>query len=100
MNIRANWRDYLFNGDRVNFTGPDSTTVSIGEFVPSTLKVDLTANYRITQNTSVYISARNIFEKGNNKQRYDALGIYPAYARWDDYRETGVQITMGINGKF
>ncbi len=100
LTIRANWRDYVFNGDKVAFTHTDGTTVGIGEFVPATLKVDVSASYRITENTSVYVSARNVLEEGNDKQRYDALGIYPAYARWDDYRDTGVQITFGVNGRF
>ena len=100
VNVRANWRDYVFNGDKATFTQPDGTRVGIGEFIPSTLKVDVSANYQLTPRTSLYLSARNILEEGNDKQRYDALGIYPAYARWDDYRDTGVQITFGVSGRF
>ncbi len=105
LQIRANWRDYVFNGDKASFRldldGDGTTdTISIGEFVPAALKVDVSASYRVTENTSVYLSARNVLEEGNDKQRYDALGIYPAYAQWDDYRDTGVQITLGVNGRF
>lgn len=100
VNIRANWRDYVFNGDKATFVMSDGTRVGIGEFVPAALKVDVSANYQLTPKTSLYISARNILEEGNNKQRYDALGVYPAYARWDDYRDTGVQITFGVSGRF
>ena len=99
MNIRANWRDYVFNGNAASFT-LDGNSVSIGSFIPSTLKVDVSANYRISENTSIYVSARNILEEGNDRQRYDALGVYPEYAQWDDYRDTGVQITVGVTGKF
>jgi iron complex outermembrane receptor protein len=98
--VRANWRDYVFNGDKASFTQPDGSLIAIGEFIPAALKVDVTASYNLTKNTSIYLSARNVLEEGNDKQRYDALGIYPAYARWDDYRDTGVQITIGVSGRF
>ena len=100
LNVRGAWRDYVFNGDKATFTMADGTRVGIGEFVPSALKIDVIANYQLTKRTSIYVSARNILEEGNDKQRYDALGLYPAYARWDDYRETGVQFTMGVKGTF
>jgi len=100
LNVRGAWRDYVFNGDKASFTLTDGTKVSIGEFVPSALKVDVIANYQLTKRTNLYVSARNILEAGNDKQRYDALGLYPAYARWDDYRQTGVQFTCGIKGTF
>lgn len=105
LSVRANWRDYVFNGDKATFSMPnpnggDPISVGIGEFIPATLKVDVSASYQITKNTSIYMSARNILEEGNDKQRKDALGIYPAYARWDDYRDIGVQITFGVSGSF
>jgi TonB-dependent receptor len=100
VNVRANWRDDVFQGDAASFRLPDGTNVGIGSFVPATLRVDVTASYNLTEKTSIYVSARNILEEGNDKQRYDALGLYPAYARWDDYRDTGVQITMGVSGRF
>lgn len=100
LSVRAAWRDYVFNGDKFTFTDTNGDSISVGEFIPASLKVDVSASYRLTEKTSVYISARNVLEEGNDKQRYDALGIYPNYARWDDYRDTGVQITIGVNGKF
>ena len=105
VTVRANWREDVFNRNVASFsfdTDGDGTneSVAIGEFTPSFLKVDVSANYKLTNNTSIYISARNILEEGNDKLRYDALGIYPDYARWDDYRDTGVQITMGVTGRF
>lgn len=100
LNIKGTWRDYVFNGDKATFRLPDDTTVGIGEFVPSALRVDVSANYQLTNRTSLYVSARNVLEEGNDKERYDALGIYPAYAHGDDYRDTGVQITFGVKGTF
>lgn len=100
LNVKGTWRDYVFNGDKATFRLPDDTTVGIGEFIPSALRVDVSANYQLTNRASIYISARNVLEEGNDKKRYDSLGIYPRYAHMDDYRDTGVQITVGVKGTF
>lgn len=100
LNVKGTWREDVFTGGAGNFTLTDGTVVQLGSYTPEALRIDVSASYQLTDRHSVYISARNVLSEGQDKQRYDALGLYPAYARWDDYRDTGVQITVGVNGRF
>lgn len=101
LTVRGTWTEDVFQGNAATFTLPDGVTkVNLGSFAPSALKIDVTGSYQISSRYSAYFSARNILSEGLDKKRYDALGLYPAYAQWDDYRDTGVQVTVGFRGTF
>ncbi|MSU22195.1 MAG: TonB-dependent receptor [Opitutus sp.] len=99
VNLKASWRDRTYKGAVGNFT-VNGATVQLGAYDPSSTKVDASLNWQFSKKYSFYVSGRNIFEAGLRVDREDLAGIYPAYAHWDDLREFGVQVTMGIRGSF
>lgn len=99
LNIRATWQDFKLMRGVGNFEINDQQ-VQLGEYEPSTTKVDATVSYQITPKYAVYASGKNIFATGLRRDRFDLAGIYPAYAHWADIREFGVMVTVGIRGSF
>jgi TonB-dependent receptor len=99
VNLKGTWRDRTFKSAAGNFT-INGATVQLGNFEPSTTKVDASLNWQFSKKYSFYVSGRNVLESGLRVDREDPLGIYPAYAHWSDQREFGVQVTMGIRGSF
>jgi len=69
-------------------------------FEPSQVNVDLTANYTLSKNYSLFLSGRDIFKGYRAQINKDDLGILPAYAQYFDRREFGVVWTFGVNGKW
>ncbi len=100
LNIKGTWREDVLKQTVGTFTLSDGRSVQLGSYTPEAFRVDVSASYQLTNRHSIYVSARNIFSEGQDTKRYDQAGIYPNYAYWDDYRDTGVQITMGVSGKF
>ena len=99
FNLKGTYRDLVYTGGVGNFT-INGVTVQLGQYTPSQIKWDMNVNYQLSKRYSVYASARDVFAVGSRSKRFDMAGIYPAYAQWDDLREFGSQITVGIKGQF
>jgi len=99
LNVKATWRDLTFTQSAGNFTY-NGTVYQLGTYDPSVTKVDVNFNWQFSRRYGFFASARDVLNQGNRKERFDLGGIYPAYAHWDDIREFGVQVTLGIKGTF
>ncbi|BET67158.1 hypothetical protein ASA1KI_20760 [Opitutales bacterium ASA1] len=99
FNIKGTWRDLVYVRGQGTFS-IDGQQVQLGEYIPSTLKVDAGIDWQFSEKYSFYVSGRDVFNSGSEVIRKDLAGYYPTYAHPDDYREFGVQVTFGIRGRF
>lgn len=101
FNIKATWRDLTYTQGAGTFTIPGQTLpVQLGSYTPSQTKVDASLNWQITKRYAAFITGRDIFATGSRTERFDLVGLYPAYAHWDDIREFGTQVTVGVKANF
>lgn len=100
MMVKAVWTDLKLQQNTTSIVY-NGVTYPIGIYSPSMTKVDANANFQITKRVSVYASARDIFNTGDIRKRYEINSmLYPAYAQWDDFREYGVNVSMGVKVQF
>lgn len=97
--IKATWTDIkLTSSTNITYNG---VSYPVGTYAPSITKVDANANFQLTKRWSIYASARDIFNTGDVRKRYELnSGLYPAYAQWDDIKEFGVNVSFGIKAQF
>lgn len=100
MMVKATWTDLkLAQGtSSVSYNG---VSYPMGIYSPSITKVDANANFQINKRVSIYASARDIFNSGDIRKRYEINSmLYPAYAQWDDIKEFGVNVSVGVKVQF
>jgi outer membrane receptor protein involved in Fe transport len=97
--LKATWTDLKFESNAANVVY-NGVTYPLGTYAPAVTKVDANVNFQLNRRYSLFVSGRDILNRGNRKERFDLAGLYPAYAHWDDLRRFGVQITAGIKGSF
>jgi iron complex outermembrane recepter protein len=97
--IKATWTDLKFiSATNVTYNG---TNYPLGTYAPSVTKVDANVNFQLTRRWSLFASARDIFNTGDVRKRFEInSNLYPAYSAWDDLREYGVSINFGVRGNF
>jgi iron complex outermembrane receptor protein len=96
--LKATWSDIKFiSSTNVAYNG---VTYPVGTYTPSITKVDASFNWQFSKKYGFFASGRDILNNGNKQVRFDPANITPAYARWDDFREFGVQVNFGIKGTF
>jgi TonB-dependent receptor len=77
-----------------------SATVPSGayNYVAPQTRVDVSAEYRLTKNVSVYTSVRNLY---HTAKRQGIRGpAIPAYTELNYYQFTGTLLTVGLKGQF
>ena len=84
-----------------NQTGQGNTPVNyIRTFEPEETRVDISVNYQLTPKLSIFATGRDVFNNSRRLIRRDDLGWMPAYSGYGDYREFGVEVTLGMRGTF
>jgi iron complex outermembrane recepter protein len=87
-----------------NERGGDRVTLPNGNFLrrfePEETRIDISANYRLSEKYSLFVSARDAFNGSRKQVNQDDLGLWPAYAEPFDYKEFGTSVYFGVNGRF
>lgn len=99
--LKGTWSDVQLDpsGSQQTITY-NGTPYLLATYIPATFKLDTNFNWQFSRHYGLFFSARNALNRSNRKYRYDLQGMYPAYARWDDIRQFGVQMTFGLRGTF
>ena len=101
MLLKGTWSDVQLDPSgsqqTISYAG---TPYLLATYLPATFKLDTNLSWQFSRHYGVFFSARNALNRSNRKYRYDLQGMYPAYARWDDIRRFGVQMTFGLRGTF
>ena len=99
--LKGTWSDVQLDPSgsqqTISYAG---TPYLLATYLPATFKLDTNLSWQFSRHYGVFFSARNALNRSNRKYRYDLQGMYPAYARWDDIRRFGVQMTFGLRGTF
>jgi outer membrane receptor protein involved in Fe transport len=96
--LKGTWTDLKYNSTtNVAYNG---VTYALGNYTPSLTKLDANLSWMLSKKYSLFASGRDILNNGSKATRFDPTGLYPAYARWDDLRQFGVQVTFGVRGTF
>lgn len=99
LSVKGTWRTLT----RIRGDGNillDGVTYAIGQYDPSNTKVDVNINYQLTPRYSIYLSGRDVFQRGQRRDRFDLAGIIPPYAHWREQSEFGTQVTIGVRGTY
>ncbi len=69
-------------------------------YVPSILKLDVSANYLLTKRFTLYVASSNILNSTTDQYTHDGSQIVPSYAYRTKLSKYGVIVTAGVSARF
>jgi TonB-dependent receptor len=98
LNYRGRQKGTVITGPALQTGAQYGATTGFYEYYAPRVNVDLSAEYKISKQFSIFAGARNIFNKEQIIQRYS--DVSPAYSAGFRQEEFGIQLSMGVKGSF
>lgn len=100
--FQTNWRQFSFMSN-FNYVGEvrgGTSSLAAGAYTYTLprARVDLSAEYRLTRRTSLYVAANNVFNDPVATAVYGPAT--PDYARYVSQLKAGAQVQFGVKGTF
>ncbi len=88
---------YLGGQSTYNYQGQPAI---VSQYNPSEVKLDVNTSLKLSRRYSLFFDARNVLNRTRDTVKFDAAGVIPEYARHVDRKLFGVQLYLGVEGRF